>query len=116
MSSCSNSVVRAGRWTWPVKASLHRLSRRRLSVGNNGLGGSGTLYSFTVVHNHVRPAGFTEEMPCNLALVDLDEGVRMVTNIVGVPNDELRVGLPLVVTFERISDELALPKFRPAEA
>ena len=48
-------------------------------------------------------------------MVDLDEGVRMITNIVGVPNDELRVGLPLVVTFERISDELALPKFRPAE-
>ena len=58
--------------------------------------------------------GFADEMPYNVAMVDLDEGVRMITNIVGLPDDELRVGLPLVVTFERISDELALPKFRPS--
>ena len=77
--------------------------------------GTGTLYSYTLVHQVFHP-GFASEVPYNVAMVDLDEGVRMVTNIVGLPDEELRVGMPLVVEFERISDELALPKFRPAEA
>ena len=101
-----------GTWMWPVRARCIYCFGDDLAW--TAAPGTGTLYSFTLVHQVFHP-GFANEVPYNVAMVDLDEGVRMITNIVGVPDDELRVGLPLVVTFERISDELALPKFRPAE-
>jgi uncharacterized OB-fold protein len=101
-----------GTWMWPVKS-------RCTSCFGDDLAwtparGTGTLYSFTLVHQVFHP-GFASEVPYNVVMVDLDEGVRLITNVVGVPNDGLRVGMALAVTFERISNELALPKFRPAE-
>jgi uncharacterized OB-fold protein len=67
-----------------------------------------------MVHQVFDP-GFAGEVPYNVAFVDLTEGVRVITNIVGIADDELRIGLPVVATFEPISDEFALPKFRPAQ-
>ncbi len=49
-----------------------------------------------------------------MAVVELAEGPRMTTNIVGVPNDRIRVGMPVEVVFEDLSPEISLPKFRPA--
>jgi uncharacterized OB-fold protein len=72
-------------------------------------GGRGTLYSFAIQHQ-VYDAAF--DVPYNLAVVELDEGVRLTTNVVGCANDELWIGMPLEVTFERVSDEVAIPKFR----
>jgi uncharacterized OB-fold protein len=54
-------------------------------------------------------------VPYNVALVDLEEGVRMATNIVGCSNAEIRIGMPVAVTFEDVSTEISLPKFRPVE-
>ena len=51
-------------------------------------------------------------MPYNIAVVELDEGVRMTTNVVGCANEELLIGMSLEVTFERVSEEVAIPKFR----
>ena len=68
------------------------------------------------MHQLYDPA-FADEVPYNISIVELDEGVRMMSNIVGCPNADLQIGMPLEVTFERVSDEVALPKFRPrAEA
>ena len=69
------------------------------------------MYSFTIVH---RPTvrGFDQDAPYIYAVVDLDEGPRMVTNIVGCPNDEVKVGMPVVADFEDITPEIALVKFR----
>ena len=75
--------------------------------------GRATLFTFAIMHQRYHP-GFFEEIPYNIAVVDLDEGPRMNTNIVGVPNDSLRVGMPLVVTFEEVGEGVVLPKFRPA--
>lgn len=73
--------------------------------------GRGTIYSYTVIaHNDVPP--FRDWLPYVVALVDLEEGVRMVTNVVGCEPRDLRVGLPVEVVFERIDDEITLPKFR----
>ena len=74
-------------------------------------GGRGTLYSFALMHQVYDPA-FADEVPYNIAVVELDEGVRMTANVVGCANDELRIGMPLVVTFEQVSEEVAIPKFR----
>ena len=76
-------------------------------------GGQGTLYSFSLMHQVYDPA-FADEVPYNIAVVELDEGVRMTTNVVGCANDQLEIGMPLEVTFERLSEHVALPKFRPA--
>jgi len=75
--------------------------------------GKGKLYSFGLMHQLYHP-GFTEEIPYNVAVVELDEGIRIVSNIVGCPNSELRVDMPLEVTFEDINEEVSIPKFRPA--
>jgi uncharacterized OB-fold protein len=75
--------------------------------------GRGTLFSFGIMHQKYHP-GFANDIPYNIAIVELEEGPRLQTNIVGIDNGELHVGLPVVVTFERVSDDVALPKFRPA--
>jgi uncharacterized OB-fold protein len=63
------------------------------------------------MHQVYDPA-FADEVPYNIAVVELDEGVRMTANVVGCANEELRIGMPLVVTFEQVSEEVAIPKFR----
>ena len=72
--------------------------------------GKGKLYSFVVMHQVLHP-GFRDEGPYNVAVVELDEGPRMTTNVVGTPASELRVGMPLDVVFEDLGD-VAVPKFR----
>jgi uncharacterized OB-fold protein len=76
--------------------------------------GRATLRSFGVMHQRYHPA-FADDLPYNIALVELEEGPRMVSNVVGAANDELRVDMALVVDWERHEDlGVALPKFRPA--
>jgi hypothetical protein len=74
--------------------------------------GTGTLYTYSVVHANDLPS-FRSRVPYVVAMVDLDEGPRMETNLVECPPDELRVGMRVAVVFE---DEggLVLPRFRPA--
>ncbi|MCC7366190.1 MAG: OB-fold domain-containing protein [Dehalococcoidia bacterium] len=73
--------------------------------------GRGVIRTFGVMHQKYHP-GFFPELPYNVTIVELEEGPRVVTNIVGAPNSELRVGLPVVVQFEKHADS-AIPKFRP---
>jgi uncharacterized OB-fold protein len=99
-----------GRWMWPVKVRcIDCLSDDLRWEAASGLG---TLYSFTLVHQLVHP-GFKGEMPYNLALVDLDEGVRAHSSIVGVANDDLRIGMRLSVVFVPASEDIAVPMFQP---
>jgi len=76
------------------------------------LSGRGTIYSYIIVHRPQHPA-FFDDVPYNVAIVELEEGIRMHTNIVGCPNEALRIGLPVEVVFQKLTDELSLPKFRP---
>jgi len=75
--------------------------------------GRGTLYSFTVVH-HPKFPGF--EYPLVCGLVELEEGTRIVSNVVGCEPDEVRIGLPVVLSIENVDDEMKLPLFRAASA
>ena len=74
--------------------------------------GKGTVATWAVMHQKYHP-GWAVEVPYNITMVDLDEGPRIPTNLVGVENSDIQVGLPVVVDWER-HDDLALPKFRPA--
>jgi 3-oxo-4,17-pregnadiene-20-carboxyl-CoA hydratase alpha subunit len=73
--------------------------------------GTGTVFSY-VVHRHPPVPG--KELPIVIALIDLDEGVRMVGEVVDVPDDEIAIGQRLRVDFNRIDDDLTLPVWRSA--
>ena len=77
-----------------------------------GSSGRGHLVSFNVMHQVYHP-GFAAKVPYAVALVELDDGGRMLTNVVECPIESLRVGLPVEVTFEQRSAEVSLPQFRP---
>jgi len=78
--------------------------------------GTGEVHAFTIVHRHPNPA-FHGDIPYVVALIELAEGVRMLTNLVGVTADPdvVKVGMPVEVVYEAVTDEVTLPKFRPRE-
>jgi len=78
------------------------------------LSGRGTVYSWIVVHQSQHPA-FNVDVPYNVAIVELQEGPRLHTNVVQCGNDEIRIGMPVEVVFERVNDDCCLPKFRPVK-
>jgi uncharacterized OB-fold protein len=63
---------------------------------------------------HQKFPGFAEDVPYTYAIVELEEGPRIVSNVVGVPDDELRVDMPLVATFDDVSDDTTLIRFTKA--
>jgi uncharacterized OB-fold protein len=75
--------------------------------------GRATLYTYSVVHVNDLPP-FHERVPYVAAIVELDEGPRVMTNVEGVPFDELRIGQQLEVDFKEIADDVTIPVFRPA--
>jgi len=75
--------------------------------------GKGTVYSFTVTYQNRAP-GFKEDVPYVLAYVNLEEGVRMMTNVVGCKPEDVRIDMPVEVVFEDATPEVSVPKFRPA--
>ena len=74
--------------------------------------GKGIVYSYTVCYQNRTP-GFREG-PYVLAQVELDEGVRMFTNIVGCEHQDVKIGLEVEVTFVKATDQISLPYFKPA--
>ena len=74
--------------------------------------GKGTVYSYTVIHR-APSRTFEPDVPYTVALVDLDEGCRMISNIVDVSPQDVHVGMQVEVVFEEITPEISLPKFRP---
>jgi len=75
--------------------------------------GRGTLYSFTVVVSNA-PSSFVADMPYVVAVVELEEGVRLLSNIVQCEPEDLRCDMPVEVVFEKQNEEFTFPKFRPS--
>jgi uncharacterized OB-fold protein len=75
--------------------------------------GRGEVFSFNVMHQVYHP-GFADEVPYAVVVVQLAEGPKMISNLVGVPPHAVRIGMPVRVVFEDVSDEVTLPKFAPA--
>ncbi len=76
--------------------------------------GKGKVYSWVVAH-HPFHAGFKGDIPYIMVTVELDEGVRMVSQLQGVDKEAIRLGMPVEVTFEDVAPEITLPMFRAAE-
>ncbi|MEX2237974.1 MAG: OB-fold domain-containing protein [Dehalococcoidia bacterium] len=77
--------------------------------------GRGRVYTYAIQWRPQMP-GFDTELPYVTAIVELDEGPRLMTNLVEVEADPavIRCDMPVEVVFEEINDEITLPKFRPA--
>lgn len=75
--------------------------------------GAGTVASFTVVR---RAVSTDFEAPYVIALIDLDEGPRMMSHIVGIDPEAVSVGMPVTVDFAAWTEDITLPVFRPANS
>ena len=75
--------------------------------------GRGKLYTYGIMHQQYHPA-FADELPYNYAIVELEEGPRLVTNVIDCANEALRVDMPVEAVFDPVSDETTLVRFRPA--
>ncbi|MFB8344591.1 Zn-ribbon domain-containing OB-fold protein [Brucella cytisi] len=75
--------------------------------------GRGHIYTMTIVHK--APGPFKAEAPYVVALVELDEGCRMMTNIVGTDPDpsQVKIGMPVEIVYDDVTENVTLPKFRP---
>jgi uncharacterized OB-fold protein len=74
--------------------------------------GRGKVYSYSVVLNNP-PSAFQQDVPFVIAIVELEEGVRLMTNIIGCDPESVRCDLPVEVVFEKLTDKITLPKFTP---
>jgi uncharacterized OB-fold protein len=74
--------------------------------------GRGTVFSFAVMHQVYHP-GFADEVPYAVVVVEVEEGARLISNLVGCPPHEVAIGMPVEVVFEDVTPEVTLPKFRP---
>ncbi|MEW6268260.1 MAG: OB-fold domain-containing protein [Thermodesulfobacteriota bacterium] len=74
--------------------------------------GRGQVYSFYVMHQVYHP-GFAGEVPYPVVVVELEEGPRVLSNLVGCARDEIAIGMPVEATFEQLDGTVTLPKFRP---
>jgi uncharacterized protein len=72
--------------------------------------GRGTVYSYVVVHHPQVPAF---DYPLPIAVVELEEGTRLVADLLGVAPGDVTIGMPVAVEFVAVDDELTLPLFRP---
>jgi uncharacterized protein len=77
-------------------------------------GGRGTLYSFAIVHRPPLPV-FADAVPYVVAVVELEGGARIPTNLVGIEPDpqKIRIGMAVEVVFDDVTPDVTLPKFRP---
>jgi len=74
--------------------------------------GRGKIYTFTIT-NQNGSAGFRDSLPYVLAWVELEEGVKLLTNIVDCPPDRVKIDMPVAAVFDDVTPEVTLVKFRP---
>ncbi len=75
--------------------------------------GRGTIYSYTVAHQAF--GAFAADVPFIVAIVELEEGVRMMSRIVDASRERVAIGANVQVTFEKVGEDLTLPYFRLIE-
>lgn len=75
--------------------------------------GKGRVYTYTVVHRAADPR-FQSQIPYIYAVIQLDEGPRLISNVVDCDIDDVTIDMPVAVHFDDVTDETTLVKFRPA--
>jgi uncharacterized OB-fold protein len=77
--------------------------------------GRGTVFTWTVVNVALHPA-FAGDVPLAPAVIEMEEGVRLLSQVVDCPPEQLEVGLPVEVVLDEVTPEVSLPRFRRARA
>lgn len=100
---------RTGRYHWPAVCDPE--------TGREGMewvpaSGRGVVHTFTIIHQPFRPE-LAERVPYNVVVVELEEGPLFHSNLVGCANEDIRIGMPVEVVFEDVSEDVTLPRFRP---
>lgn len=96
----------------PSPVCTHCLST---DIDHRPASGRAKVYAFTISHRPLH-AEFQPDLPYVVALVDLEEGVRIMTWLVDCPHDQLKIGMDVEACYEKITDEVTLHRFRPAGA
>ena len=78
----------------------------------NKASGRASVYTWTVFHQVYHPA-FEKDVPYAVVAVELDEGPRLITNLVDCKVEAINIGMPVEVVFDDVTEEITLPKFRP---
>jgi uncharacterized OB-fold protein len=103
-----------GRFRWPPQAFCPECYSWEFAWEK--LAETGTVNTFVVPH-YVSVPAFSIDVPYVIAHVTIDgtdERVRIVSNVIGCPWEEVRVGMPVRVVFEDVTPEMTLPKVKPA--
>jgi uncharacterized OB-fold protein len=100
-------------WVWCPRPACVECGSEKLEW--TLLSGRGDVFAFTVIREVVGRAlrGFASDIPYVTAWVDLEEGPRICSNIVGCPIEKVTIGMPVEVAFEEAGQGIFLPKFRP---
>ena len=75
--------------------------------------GKGKIFSFVIFHR-LYHKGWDGEIPYVVAVIELEEGARLLSNIINTPPDNVKCDMPVKVVFEEATNNLTLPKFTPA--
>jgi uncharacterized OB-fold protein len=78
------------------------------------LSGRGKVFSFTVIHR-VYDAAFADRVPYVVAVIELEEGQRILSNVIGIPPDQVRCDMAVRVTFDDRRGDVVIPQFAPAD-
>jgi uncharacterized OB-fold protein len=97
-----------GQWEWTPKPVCSRCRRQTLVWTE--VSGRGAVYTYSIVR---RPQSEAYEVPYVVAVVELEEGPRMMANVVAADPEQVRIGMPVRVDFEDF-EELSLYRFVPA--
>ncbi len=98
----------SGRWHWPAVADPETGSGLEWVPAS----GRGTLHTFTIIHKAYSEE-YAERVPYNVVVVELEEGPLFHSNLVECANEDIRVGMPVEVLFEKTEGGAVLPLFRP---
>jgi uncharacterized OB-fold protein len=105
--------IACARAFWPPRPRCPRCASSDVEWTTSG--GQGTIHTFTIVRQSGDPH-FRTKVPYAVAMIDLDEGVRVMSNVVDTPLETLHIGQRVEGTFEPAADGIAIPLFRVAPA
>ena len=103
--------TRCNEWIWYPKAWCPNCGSRQ-GIEWRRLSGKGSIYSFTVIRQVIdNSPAFQADMPFVIGLVELDEGPRIYSNVMGKP-EEVAIGDGVSLYFDDVTSEFSLPKFK----
>jgi len=95
-------------WFPPSRTCPHCLST---NFSFQNVSGKGKIFSFVTFHRVYRPA-FTNDVPYVVALIELEEGPRLLSNVMGVTHDQVKCEMRVEVVFDDYDEDISIPKFK----